>query len=181
MRVFTVIANLGWNLPRFLKQIGYLILGMAGLCVLAFTIFLYFWIYFDFNDPKSKWPIEVSAVERALSIPPDARPCYRNDLSRNNIRCYVPFPADRRNCRWWIMEPCRSFMAEYFLLDDPEKLGKVINAMIHPYSTTSPCLHSETPTLKDPGSCHESSGEHTFNPIVVEFVGGKKRVIMRID
>ena len=154
MRTLNAIAKLGWNLPRFLKQIGCLILGVAGLSVLGIASLLYFFLYFNFSAPKSEWPEEISAVERALSIPDNAKPCYENNLSRDNISCYVPYPEDRRHCRWWIFESCRSFTTKDFILEDPAKLGTMISAMMHPIRR---------------------------GPIVIEFVGRKKNVIMRID
>ncbi len=177
--MFGVIANLGWNLPRFLKQIGCLILVLAGVCVLAFGAFV-FNIYFSTDLVGTR--NETFAVEEALAVPNDHRFCQGpSNYSRDNPDCYVPRETDLRHCRWWLLEDCRAFKMPDFILSDPVKLGTMIRAMIHPCPYLLARSRREQFTSRLDEICPTADAEINRGPIVIDFVGRKKNVIMRIN
>ena len=173
MRIADTIAKLGWNLPRFARQLAWVIAGLLGMIVLSAVAF---WLFVYYAGTFEGGPTERQLFAReALATDAPRIDCVGPGRRIDNPYCLLPAHLDSRYCHWWRLEMCGAYGFNDIILDHPDKLGTVVSLM------TDPCIfvdkvHSESlrRDCQDPEIFDE-------NPIVLVFKGDHRTVKMRID
>jgi hypothetical protein len=178
MGFFRAITGLGWDLPRFVKQLGCVALGLAGLCLLGFGAFV-FSLYFNWGAKPVAY--EWFSTREALDIPSHSSPCRGTSQSPSNPECYAPDTMDRRHCRWWLLEESRAFTMPDYILNDPAKLGKMLDAIMYPCPYLLALSRHKSVGSRFNDLCPTPKTELGHYPISIDFFGNGQHTIMRID
>lgn len=105
----------------------------------------------------------------------NAPPCDWKNPSKDQPSCMTLQPLPRRYCQWYSVDFCRPYEISALILDDPERLGQLTQAV------ADPCYESEqTPLTPNVRQACEHYGQDTTS-IVIIFRGPEYDTQMRVD
>lgn len=167
---------------RFLRQLAWVVGILLGLILLAW---IWAGFYFGYWLPPDKGSdfrtvAALEALEMPIHYPKGyvRRACEGDGATPENYQCWRLEPEGGRECRWWRLENCYAFSMADFVLDDPDKLGKVMDAVMHP----CPYLlrqHEYSASYMREDCQKPEAMWHT--PIILIFKGKDRTIRMRID
>ena len=169
---------------RFLRQLAWVVGALGGLILLAWIGVIFYTGYW-LPDPKGLTAdLRTTAVFQALSMsvtrPSDYvyQPCEGEFYSPNNRTCFRLSSADKRNCRWWLFEDCKSYSISDLILKNPDHIGAVLDAVLRPCKYL---LEVKKYNLAEAGVECNSMNDLRHAPIIIVFEGHDRQIRMRID
>lgn len=170
-----------------LRRFGLQVLAVfGGLALLASVVVGLAYAYFAFHFTMIE-PLKGDITERTIAVlaaldmyPPKSdevqRACEGQNYHPDNPECYSLSLQGGRYCRWWKLERCEPYTVSDLALNDPEKFGKVMDAIVHPCPYLLRSGYTQSYLERD---CKADG--LWFSPLVVIFKGKDREVTIRID